>query len=176
MSPTRHPPPVPRTLYAKGFPEAATHEEITEFFAKVGDVNRVQKRFFPARAGETERKAKTSAYVEFAKEEDLQKAKAAELEYNGVKLEIMMKEAHLAESAAKSGKNKRPREEDGEDVPPAKVERVVLPENASLKFTGVGEIEYFAVKKAIVETEQCRYAPTRRLCSCFSVEFVFVWL
>eukprot|EP00659_Diplonema_papillatum_P020666 gene20666-31844_t len=153
--------PIPRSIYAKGDTiEAATHEELTEFFAQYGSVNRVTKRSINKKNADGSRAWKPSCYIEFSSEEEAKKALEAAPEYKGIKLEVMPQAQHEKEliikreqygQVKKTGEStdapqtgeKRKREEE-DDTP------IELPANASLKFTETGSLDNWKVVKAAV--------------------------
>eukprot|EP01061_Rhynchopus_euleeides_P015879 TRINITY_DN269_c0_g2_i1.p1 TRINITY_DN269_c0_g2~~TRINITY_DN269_c0_g2_i1.p1 ORF type:complete len:353 (+),score=160.37 TRINITY_DN269_c0_g2_i1:50-1060(+) len=155
--------PIPRTLYAKGFPEDEPREAIAEFFSQFGTVYKVMKRYY---GKGSDKKAKTSVYIEFSAVEELEKALNAKPEYKDVKLEVMTKQDHVKE--LKGGDKKRKREEGAgdEDAPAAKAQTVTLPEGTSMKFTEVGEIEWTKVKDAVKQTALPRFCVVQEGTAC----------
>ena len=87
---------VPRTLYAKGFPEDEDRALIATFFAQYGTVYKVMKRHYGSNADGT-KKSKPSVYVQFSTVEEMQKAIDASPEYKDVKLEMLTKEQHMSQ-------------------------------------------------------------------------------
>eukprot|EP01064_Diplonema_japonicum_P032508 TRINITY_DN612_c0_g1_i4.p1 TRINITY_DN612_c0_g1~~TRINITY_DN612_c0_g1_i4.p1 ORF type:complete len:351 (+),score=148.61 TRINITY_DN612_c0_g1_i4:34-1086(+) len=159
--------PLPRTIYAKGFPTDVSLDVLEEFFAKQGKVYKVNRRAYPGKDANGNRKYKESVHVEFSTEEEAKKAVEAGLEYNDVKLVVMFKEQHDKENADRRKKpeaeagDKRKREEGDEEVEAKKPkqEPIVLPKDASVIFTKIGEGEqrWKVVKTAVAEVATARF-------------------